>query len=382
MFSIVQSWVKIIGPKGALLSLSMIFLVIAAGMWVSDVHLWLWPVYALTAYFVIGSLISLTQERDNLAQLLENLDRLDDEQLVKALDGMVNKKSTDFLHLVTKERRVAEGFQDTVSEIGYSAKELSDTSDMLAENTRQQSQATTSIAAAVTQISHSIEEVSERMREAHASADQTYHDGERGKITIEEVRAYMLESSKCVDETNIQLNELEQRTARVSSVSSVIQEIAEQTNLLSLNAAIEAARAGESGRGFAVVADEVRGLANRSYTSAQEIATIINEMQAQMLAVKTSMDTVMDHTRETLKGADGAQEILAVIAEHTQTVSSMVQVIADVTAQQNGAARDISARVEEVAVTANENSRVAEQSSSIASHLYNLCQQKGQKNAE
>jgi methyl-accepting chemotaxis protein len=53
----------------------------------------------------------------------------------------------------------------------------------------------------------------------------------------------------------------------------------------------------------------------------------------------------------------------------------------DVSEQQNEAARDISERVEEVAQAISENSEVAEQSSSIAIYLYDLCKPKDNKNA-
>jgi len=328
----------------------------------------------LCAYLSIGGLLLVRNDELQLEQIIEDIDQLKDEELSQRLEQLNTEGRAALLHLATKERRQLDDFTGTVSEIGYSASELSSTSCALASNTLQQSQATGSIAAAVTEISHSIEEVTSRMHETHVSADQSCLEGEKGRETIEQVRDYMNEVASCVDRTHDQLTSLDEQTEKVSVASMVISSIAEQTNLLALNAAIEAARAGEHGRGFSVVAEEVRALANRSQESAREISTTLEAMQSQMQAVKEGMDQVMSRTQLTLQGADGAQKALATIAECTQNVSDMVLAITAATSQQNEAARDISERVEEVAVAAGENSRVAEQSSSIAKHLYELCQ--------
>lgn len=91
---------------------------------------------------------------------------------------------------------------------------------------------------------------------------------------IERIRSAVAESARCI-------RDLEQITAQMDSVTSVISAVADQTNLLALNAAIEAARAGEQGRGFGVVAQEVRALAERSSASAHNISELIRSLQDQ-----------------------------------------------------------------------------------------------------
>ena len=142
---------------------------------------------------------------------------------------------------------------------------------------------------------------------------------------------------------------LAERVSEIGAILALINEIADQTNLLALNAAIEAARAGEDGRGFAVVADEVRRLAERSKSSAADIAEIVEGIQEETNATVMAMEKGAKQMQAGLACSTAVADGTAQVRLTTQQQRSATSQVVETMEQLSDASRQVSATANQIA---------------------------------
>lgn len=115
-----------------------------------------------------------------------------------------------------------------------------------------------------------------------------------------------------INEVIQSMENVKQKTSKITEFTSIITDISDMTNLLALNASIEAARAGEYGRGFAIVASEVTKLAQKTIESAKAVKQLINE----------TLKTVNEGVNKVSSSSMILKEILSVISSIETKTSS------------------------------------------------------------
>ena len=142
--------------------------------------------------------------------------------------------------------------------------------------------------------------------------------------TVDVATKQMVDMAEKQTEVSASANKIGESVAASMSIITSIQSIADQTNLLSLNASIEAARAGEAGKGFAVVAGEVQNLSTSTKDTTNQIARILNEMNASVKEMLEKIDVIssevtdesaeMEEIDATVEGLHQAADDIAIMA--------------------------------------------------------------------
>ncbi len=221
--------------------------------------------------------------------------------------------------------------------VGVAADRMANESLELAERAEAQASSLQETAATTEELAASIKTSAGNSRQAAALGDEAKAVASRGGAIVADAVAAM--------------GRIEQASASIADIISMIDEISFQTNLLALNAAVEAARAGDAGRGFAVVASEVRALAGRSSESANGIKSLIANSSEQ---VRSGVQLVKDTGRTLEEIVDAANRVAGTIAEISSAateqangVEEMAKTVAhmDEMTQQNSLMADSSSKL-------------------------------------
>ena len=224
------------------------------------------------------------------------------------------------------------------TEVNYAAGELSASSDELATITTQQS-------AAVTQVTATTEELARSSASIADNVDAVGRQTAETRLNLEQAEGDITLSSE-------RTIALARRVNDIDALLVLINDIADQTNLLALNAAIEAARAGENGRGFAVVADEVRRLAERSKTSAGDIASIVTAVQGETNATVMAMEKGAKQMQQGLMLLEAVTDANGQVSMTTQQQRSATAQVVETMEQLTEASRQVSATAQQIADSA------------------------------
>ncbi|MFC3531855.1 methyl-accepting chemotaxis protein [Vogesella facilis] len=251
-------------------------------------------------------------------------------------------------------RETMQGTRRNADSLRQSSLDLNDSVLRMEQAVDLQSEAAAGIAANAEQLTTSISHVADSTVEAAELTHSSDLQASQGHDVLQGLIGQLREVTRVVMSAAERIAQLQQESARISSIVAVIRDIADQTNLLALNAAIEAARAGEHGRGFAVVADEVRKLSERTAQSTSEIVQMVSAIQHATGEVVQEVGNSVSLANDSMSNAQLAGDALAQLRQLSQQVASIVDRLSSALRQQSIASTEVAQRIE-VVVNHSEN---------------------------
>jgi len=267
-----------------------------------------------------------------------------------ALNHLGEETASAVGNVKTEVEGITAGMEETASsveEVASSVVMLTENSTHVSSLAEKSGEGIQQTLTAMEDLSRTVGSVANKAENASALAQKKVDLSNNGMELAGNAEKGMASIMQSFEGTGGIVNDITNQMDEIGRIVDVITGIAEQTGLLALNAAIEAARAGDAGMGFAVVADEVKSLALESQKSAENIATIIGNLQKKSLMVSDSMKT---SSNEVVAGNEAVGKTLQVFDQIVQAINEVHQNMTEVA----GAAEEQAAAVQEITASITE----------------------------
>lgn len=313
--------------------------------------------------------------KDEIGSLSDSYNRM-----AEGMKGLIEMLSETSHHLASSSEQLSSSSEES----SKASEHISETIQELAEGSETQMRLMESSSADIRNVNETTGLITVRAKKVAETAEQTAEVSLEGAKRISEVTTQM----KSINNNMVTLAEsiatLESRINQISDITMVISDISSQTNLLALNAAIEAARAGEQGKGFAVVADEVRKLAEQTAGSAEQITSLISQIQTDSKNTSLSMTTAANEVdagigivrdagdsfmkieksiNELVTLVEEVSESLDHLKEHTNTINYSILEVNSMASEAAASTENVSSATEEQVASMQE---IAASSTSLA----------------
>jgi len=316
--------------------------------------------------FMISIVLSLLLSK-GIAQNIKNLKGVFEKASKGDLTVTIKASTKDeFMDLANSFNDMMSNISNLMSKVSGSSKTVLETSSNLASMSEEVTASIGEVAKAIQEVSEgatdqaqnaqngaeqmndladSLDKISENSNEMDKLSLSTKCLGDKGLFMIDTLIEKSHKTKIATSEVNEIVQDMNDSTKKINSISETIAEITEQTNLLSLNASIESARAGEAGRGFAVVAEEIRKLAEQSKESTQEIKAIIANIQTKsdiaVSAIKSTEEIVVEQELAVGQTQEIFNEILKSIGTMIAKVEEVKVSIVDINKKKQGVVSEI-----------------------------------------
>ncbi|CAN7340712.1 methyl-accepting chemotaxis protein [Caballeronia sp. LjRoot31] len=225
-------------------------------------------------------------------------------------------------------------------------------SESIASATKQIAAGNIDLSSRTEEQASALQETASSMDELTGTVKQNANNARQASSLAANASEIANKGSRVVAQVVDTMGDINQSSAKIADIITIIEGIAFQTNILALNAAVEAARAGEEGRGFAVVAGEVRNLAQRSSAAAKEIKGLIDTSVERVQSGTSLVDEAGRTMNEIIGAVQRVTDIMGEIAAASQEQSSGIEQVARAVTQMDEVTQQNAALVEEAAAAA------------------------------